>query len=116
MSTITQDLKQKLTAGNARLIADDFIIDNFGDQLGAGEPWLIQSTLGVAWTAPIVLTSSAYGPLGVVGVIVIDANSSQIIASTPINMVEATSDKLYKNHQSGVVDAFQGMNITSAMS
>lgn len=63
----TTSTANRVTAEQARLIGEDFVLDRLGDQVTVGDPWPIHSALGSAWVTPLVLTSSSYGPVGVIG-------------------------------------------------
>jgi len=96
----------QLTAKQARLTAESFILDQIGDQVLAGEPWLIRSVLGSAWVTPMILTSSAYGPVGVVGALVVDETTGQVVASTPRDVLETKVAQLIEGHWSELEAAF----------
>lgn len=96
-----------ITAEKARLIAEDFLMDHLGDQTMAGEPLLIRSALSSAWVVPIVLTRSAYGPVGVIGSLVVDEITGQVIASTPQTHLDQKSDQLLAGQTSAIEKAFQ---------
>ncbi len=101
-----------ITAQQARLIAETFLLDHLGDQLTAGEPWSAQSAISRAWVAPILLTRSAYGPVGAVGVIVIDAATGQVIAATPTYIMQEQADLLLSAQQSELDTALQKLVAT----
>lgn len=97
---LTNETLSHLTVAQVRLIAEDFIVDHVGDQVMAGEPWPIRSSLGSAWVTPLVLTASAHGPLGTIGVLVIDDSTEQVIALTPQEMLAENSQRLYEDFAS----------------
>lgn len=106
MATV-QDTKTELTAEQAQRIAEGFILDRIGDQVTAGPPWLVRSALGAAWVMPLILTSSAYGLVGGVGAIVVDMDTAQVIASTPLELLQTNADRLLKEQHSEIEAAFR---------
>ncbi|HID53293.1 MAG TPA: hypothetical protein EYP41_14830 [Anaerolineae bacterium] len=101
------EIHAAITEKQAQLIAGEFILDHVGDQVLAGDPWPIHSALGSAWVVPMILTQSAFGPVGVIGVVVIDENTGQVIASTPADTLNENTDRLLKGQGSVLETAFQ---------
>lgn len=105
----TQDAPARLTAEQAQRVAENFILDQIGDQVMAGEPWLVSSALSSAWVTPLILTSSAYGAIGAIGVLVIDNVTGQVIASTPPEVLQEKAERLYKGKGSAIEKAFHDL-------
>lgn len=98
---------ESLTAEEARLVAEEFILDHMGDPVTAGQPWFIHTVLGEAWVAPLVLTSSAYGIVGGIGAVIVDSNTRQVVAYTPIEMVKRNAEQLWETQKPDIEAAFQ---------
>jgi hypothetical protein len=96
----------RLTAVEAQLAAEEFIQDHIGDQVLAGEPWPVHSTLSSSWVVPLILTRSAYGPVGAIGVLVVDEMTGQIIAATPTESLAETSRRLLAEQATPLEAAF----------
>ena len=80
-----------VTAEQARRLADDFVWKNLGDLIGAGKPQHAVSPLGSVWVVPLIFSNASSGPLGVVGVIVVDDRLNQIVAATPTEEIKAAA-------------------------
>ena len=65
MTTISPT-KERVTASAAKQIAEQFVSDHLGDQIGAGEPARVTSALQAAWVVPLVLTAPGYGIVDIV--------------------------------------------------
>jgi hypothetical protein len=61
----------------ARQRANQFLIAWVGDQLGAQEPEMVV-TEQVHWRLPVVYAPSRLGPLGVVGHLLVDAQTGEV--------------------------------------
>ena len=109
---VAQDAPTRLTAEQAQRVAENFILDQIGDQVTAGETWLVSSTLSFAWVTPLILTSSAYGPVGAIGFLVIDNLTGQVIASTPYEVLEEKTRRLYEGKGSAIEKAFRELVTT----
>jgi hypothetical protein len=96
-----------LTAEEARLAAEEFILDHMDDQVTAGQPWFIHTVLGEAWVAPLVLTSSAYGIVGGMGAVIVDGNTRQVVAYTPTEMVKRIAEQLWETQKAQIEAAFR---------
>ena len=96
-----------ITAEQARRTGEDFIAEHLGDQVGAGLPWHVVSPLQSAWIVPLVLTSPGIGPVGIVGVIVVDDGFGHITAWTGIDEIKANIKHLATERQTELEQAFQ---------
>lgn len=96
----------RLTAQEAQLIAEEFIQDHVGDQVLAGEPWPVHSALSSSWVVPLILTRSAYGPVGAIGVLIVDEMTGQIIAATPAETLAEISRRLLAEQVAPLEAAF----------
>ncbi len=101
------EIRAAITEKKAQLIAEEFILDYIGDQVLAGDPWPIHSALGSAWVVPMILTQSAFGPVGVIGVVVIDEHTGQVIASTPADTLNENTDRLLEEQGTALETAFR---------
>lgn len=61
----------------ARQKANQFLILQAGDQLCAGEPELVIGP-GLCWRVPVQYTPSRWGLLGIVGHLLVDAESGEV--------------------------------------
>jgi hypothetical protein len=69
--------EMRVTANDARELADEFLLMEVGDLLSAGEPSLRVGDR-LAWEVPILLSSASHGTLGEVGRLVVDAETGEI--------------------------------------
>jgi hypothetical protein len=102
----------RLTAEEAQLTAEEFIQDHIGDQVLAGEPWPVRSALSSSWVVPLILTRSAYGPVGAIGVLVVEETTGQIIAATPPETLAETSHRLLAEQATPLETAFHKLVAT----
>lgn len=72
---VTADLR--VTAEDARDLADEFLLMEVGDLLGPGEPSL-QVGDRLAWEVPIILSNAIRGTLGEVGRLLVDGETGEI--------------------------------------
>lgn len=66
-----------ITAYVARQRANRFLLNEIGDQLGALQPELVIGD-GVQWRVAVQYAPSRLGPLGVVGHLLIDAQTGEV--------------------------------------
>jgi hypothetical protein len=105
------DAQIRLTAQEAQLTAEEFAINQIGDQVVAGEPWPINSPLRGGWVVPLILTRPTYGPVGAIGVVVVDSNTGQVVAATPKENLTEQSDRLLTEKENDLSAAFQKLMI-----
>jgi hypothetical protein len=67
-----------VTAKTARRQATSWLVSEVGNMLVGGTPQLVISQK-TAWRVPVILTSSAAGPVGEVGMVEIDAENGQLL-------------------------------------
>lgn len=103
------DLEHSLptNAQTAQASATEFLLDHVGNQLLAGQPYLMVSFLQVVWIVPVELTYLHSGPIGTVGVIAVEAETARVIAWTPIAQMKAASRSLREQHEPSLSEQFQ---------
>jgi len=94
-------------AEQARLIGEDFIAEHLGDQMAAGPPWHVTSPTQAAWIVPLILTSPGFGPVGVVGAVVVDDAYGHITAWTESDRIEANARRLTEERPTELEQAFR---------
>jgi hypothetical protein len=104
----------RVTAETARLIGEDFVADNLGDQIGVGTPARVVSSLRSAWVVPLMLTSPGYGAVGIVGVLIIDEELGHISAWTAVEEIEANAARLIEENKTALESAFEQARIRGA--
>lgn len=72
---VTADMR--VTANDARELADEFLLMEVGDLLSAGEPSLRVGDQ-LTWEVPILLSNAARGVLGEVGRLLVDTETGEI--------------------------------------
>lgn len=97
----------RVTAEDARLIGEDFVADNLGDQISAGAPSRVVSSLRSAWVVPLMLTSPGYGVVGIVGVLIVDEELGHISAWTAVEEIEANAARLIEENKAELESAFE---------
>ena len=98
--TTTPGERTDVFAEAALRVAEQFIADHLGDQIGAGTPWRVVSPLRSALVIPLVLTSPGYGVVRIVGVLIVDEELSTLTAWTPVEEIMATAARLVREHES----------------
>jgi hypothetical protein len=84
-----------------------FIMDHVGNQLAAADPQRLSLNGQSVWIVPIQLAYIHTGPIGVVGVVVMDAETLQVIASTPFEEMRAAAHKLAESRQPELSESFK---------
>lgn len=86
-----------ISAFVARQKANRFLIMQAGDQLSAGEPELVAGT-SVSWRVPIQYAPARRGSLGIVGHVLIEANTGEVTIAdhrTPEDLLKS-AESLYE--------------------
>jgi hypothetical protein len=94
----------QLTALEAQITANGFLLDNLPDRYLAVEPRL--DTDAKAWRVKIALTYPFIGSVGEVGEILVSAFSEKILSHTPIAEVRERGRQLYEQHREAIQTAF----------
>jgi hypothetical protein len=102
-----------VSAEDARMAATDFLLDHLGNQLVAGEPYLMVSAVRAVWIVPVQLAYVHTGTLGTVGVVAVDEETSQVVGWTPIPQMKTASRRLRETRVSDITEQFQSF-ITSS--
>lgn len=80
----------------AARIVDAFLARNIGHLLTAGTPRRVLFPYHSAWVVPVEPSYPGYGPVGVVGNVIVDEGTGEVIAWTsPEEMCRAT-EELYR--------------------
>ena len=103
------DLERSLptNAQTAQASVTEFLLEQVGNQLLAGQPYLMVSFLQVVWIVPVELAYLHSGSIGTVGVVAVDAETAQVIAWTPIAQIKAASRSLREQHEPSLSEQFQ---------
>ena len=85
------------TAFAARQRANRFLIMQVGDQLGAMQPELVVG-ITIHWRVPVQFAPSRLGPLGIVGHLLVDAQTGEVSISDgrTIEDLVANAETLYE--------------------
>lgn len=102
-----------LTAEAATRIAENFIAEHLGNLALAGVPRRMIFPVRAVWAVPIALAYPGHGLAGTIGVVAIDDEIAGVVASTPIDEMQAAAEQLYADQQPNIKAAFQ--KITSAV-
>ena len=100
-------LTNHISPDQARAAATEFLLDNLGNLLSAGEPHLMISAVRAMWIFPVQLAYLHTGVLGSVGVVAVDEETGQVIAWTPISDMKAASRRLRALHEPELSEQFQ---------
>jgi hypothetical protein len=98
-----------ITAEEAQAAATDFLLDHVGNQLIAGEPHLMISAWRAVWIVAVHLAYISTGPLGSVGVVAVDDETSQVVAWTPIEQMKAASRRLREAGEPAISEQFRSL-------
>ena len=96
---------------SAQRVAEQFVADNLGDQIGVGIPWRVISSLRSAWVMPLVLTAPGHGIVGTVGVLIIDEELNVISAWTPLEDIEKNVTQLAQEHAAARQAAWERVQV-----
>ena len=99
--------KNALTATQAIDIVQGFIYDELGNMISVGQPYHVVSGLQSAWSVPLFLTSPGYGPVGIVGGVIVDMEFGHIIGWTPLEEVRSNVEALTAEKEDELEAAFQ---------
>ena len=100
-------LTNQVSADDAQAAATEFLLDNLGHLLVAGEPHLMVSAVRAMWIVPVQLAYIHTGVLGSVGVVAVDQETGQVIAWTPISRIKAASRRLRAEHEPELSEQFE---------
>lgn len=98
-----------ISADVARGSATDFLLDNVGNLLSAGEPHLMVSAVRAMWIVPVGLGYLHTGVLGTVGVVAVDEETGQVIAWTPVAVMKAAAHRLRELHEPELTTKFRSL-------
>lgn len=101
---MTPQTLTQLTALEAQIAANGFLLDNLPDRYLAVEPRL--DNAAQAWRVKIVLTYPFIGAVGEVGEILVSTFSEKILSHTPIAEMRERGRLLYKQHRDAIQTAF----------
>jgi hypothetical protein len=96
-------------------VAEQFVADNLGEQIGVGVPWHVVSSLGSAWVVPLMLTSPGFGIVGTVGVLIIDKELGTISAWTPLDEITTTAAHLAQQYSAKRQAAWERVQVKAPM-
>ena len=97
----------RISPDEARAAVTDFLLDHVGNQLVAGQPYLMVSAVKATWIVPVQLSYIQSGPLGGVGVVAVDEETGRVIAWTPIAQMKTASRELREAHEPELSTQFQ---------
>jgi hypothetical protein len=84
-----------VTAFSARQKVSGYVGREISFMMGGGEPALVYSRQRLVWRVPILLTTPKDGIVGVVGVVDVDARTSQLLLPSDLKAaVEANAQAL----------------------
>jgi hypothetical protein len=97
----------RIDADEACAVVTDFLLDNVGNQLVAGEPHIMVSALRSVWIVPVQLAYIHTGTLGSVGFVAVDDETGHVIAWTPIPDMKTASRRLRESREPELSAQFQ---------
>jgi len=89
-----------LTIGEARAVANAWLIDYMPDRFAAGIPEYDSVQQG--WRIPVWLAYPDHTPLGPVGELLVDAVSGAVRAFTPLAEMKTRALQLYDQHRATI--------------
>lgn len=87
------------TGESVREAATEFLLDHVGNQLSAGQPYLMLGALHAAWIVPVQLAYPHSGILGTVGVLAVDDETQHVIGWTPLDRMKQASRQLRESRE-----------------
>jgi len=99
--------KNRVTATKAVDVVQEFIYDELGHMITVGQPYHVVSGLQSAWSIPLFLASPGYGPVGIVGGVIVDIEFGHIIGWTPLDEVRENAEALNAEKEDELEAAFQ---------
>jgi len=93
--------KANITAPVARQNVDDFLLNDVGNLLYAGEPELLLSGDGLFWRVPVHYALPSHGGLGSVGTLAVDVQTGEV-QWTPheLERIKHHAESLYRRTSS----------------
>jgi hypothetical protein len=86
-----------VTALEAQGAANLFLGDHLGDRFLAVRPQLDEGS--DVWRVPVVLTYAVVGPVGEVGVVLVNAVAEEVVSHTPVEEMKERARALYEQHR-----------------
>ena len=102
-------LTNHVSADQAREVVTEFLLDNLGNLLLAGEPHVMISAVRAMWIVPVQLAYIHTGVLGTVGVVAVDEEMGQVVAWTPIAEIKNASRQLRALHEPELTAQFHSV-------
>lgn len=118
MSMVIQDSDTRTlyaTSESVRDAATEFLLDHVGNQLMAGQPYLMLGALHAAWIVPVQLAYPNTGILGTVGVLAVDDETRHVIGWTPIAQMKQTSRQLRESREPLLSEEFRAFMSSAAI-
>lgn len=94
------------TAEAAVVAANEHMLLHYVIGLLGGSPYHLSLPTGDCWIVPMVLTSPAYGAVGEVGAIAVDASTGTVVGGTPKSEVIASIKRLRETNHDAIQAAF----------
>jgi len=89
--------KANITPFVAKQSIDDFLLNSVGNLLCAGEPEFFVSEDGIFWKVPVHYTIPSKGTLGVVGYLLVDMQTGEIVRTIEdLEEIKKHAEMLYK--------------------
>ena len=104
-------LTRNINAEQARGIVTGFILDQLGNQLLAGQPYLMVSAVRAVWVVPVELTYIHTDVIGTVGVVAVDEETGHIIAWTPTDEMKTTGKQLRASREPQISEDFKSFRM-----
>jgi hypothetical protein len=94
------------TAEAAVIAANEYMLLHYVIGLLGGTPYHLSLPTGELWIVPMVLTSPAYGAVGEVGAVAVDASTGDVVGGTPRPEVIAAIRRLREAKHDAIEAAF----------
>jgi len=89
--------KANITPFVAKQSIDDFLLNSVGNLLCAGNPEFFASDNGLFWKVPVNYTIPSKGTLGVVGYLLVDVSTGEIVRTIEdLEKIEKNAEMLYR--------------------
>lgn len=108
------DVTPHSTNTAARDAATEFLLDHVGNQLIAGQPYLMLGALHASWIVPVQLAYPHTGIIGTVDVLAVDDETKRVIGWTPIAQMKLASQQLRESREPALTEQFRSFMASSS--
>lgn len=102
----TSQVQVVLSARQAMIAANRFIVEHLPDRFSSGLPKLVLFPLRPLWLVPVHLTYPGVGVVGEVGMLAVDGDRPVVVGWTPTEEMETLAHRIYEENRDEIELAF----------